>query len=153
MTRVRAYGGDDATHAGSSGTAAVTVQPTSAADCRNGGWRNYGFRNQRQCVRFVGGLGKTARCAGQKPTIVGTDGAETLRGTNGDDVIVAGGGGDTVVGLKGDDLICGGGGADELRGKGGDDTLRGGPGKDELQGGRGLDRCRGGGGANSKRHC
>jgi len=48
------YGGD-ATHAGSSGTTAVTVEPTSTADCRHGGWRNYGFQNQRQCIQFVTG--------------------------------------------------------------------------------------------------
>jgi hypothetical protein len=22
-------------------------------DCKNGGWRDYGFRNQGQCIRFV----------------------------------------------------------------------------------------------------
>jgi hypothetical protein len=27
--------------------------PTSAADCKNGGWQNYGFRNQGQCIQFV----------------------------------------------------------------------------------------------------
>jgi Ca2+-binding RTX toxin-like protein len=95
----------------------------------------------------------TAACGGQGATVVGTDGADDLRGTNRDDVIAAGGGADTVVGLRGDDLVCGGGGADELRGKGGDDALRGGSGKDELQGGGGSDRCRGGGGSDSKRQC
>jgi hypothetical protein len=57
-TITASYGGDDATHAASSGTAAVTVQPTSKADCRQGGWQNYGFQNQGQCFQFVtGGLG------------------------------------------------------------------------------------------------
>jgi len=51
------YGGD-AGHAGSSGTAAVTVRPTSRTDCQHGGWRNYGFSSQSQCIQFVtGGLG------------------------------------------------------------------------------------------------
>jgi hypothetical protein len=51
------YGGDT-THAGSSGTTTVTVQPTTRADCQHGGWQNYGFQNQRDCVQFVnGGLG------------------------------------------------------------------------------------------------
>jgi hypothetical protein len=49
------YGGDS-THAGSSATAAVAVQPTSDADCRHGGWQNYGFQNQRQCIQFVNGF-------------------------------------------------------------------------------------------------
>ena len=48
----------DPTHTASSGTATVTVQPTTKADCRHGGWRNYGFQNQGQCFQFVtGGLG------------------------------------------------------------------------------------------------
>jgi hypothetical protein len=33
----------------------VTVRPTSKADCQHGGWRNYGFQNQGQCIQFVGG--------------------------------------------------------------------------------------------------
>jgi len=37
-TITASYGGD-AIHTGSSGTAAVRVQPTSKADCRHGGWR------------------------------------------------------------------------------------------------------------------
>jgi hypothetical protein len=50
--------GGDAIHTGSSGTAAVRVQPTSKADCQYGGWRNYGFQSQGQCIQFVtGGLG------------------------------------------------------------------------------------------------
>ena len=147
------YGGGDATHAASSGTAAVTVQPTSKADCRGGGWRNYGFQNQRQCIQFVGGLRKTAVCAGQKPTIVGTSRSDRLRGTNGDDVIDAGGGNDKVVGLEGDDLVCGAAGSDLLRGSRGDDTLRGGQGSDELVGGRGSNRCRGGRGSDDQHRC
>jgi hypothetical protein len=57
-TITTSYGGDS-THAGSSATAAVAVAPTSNADCRHGGWQNYGFENQRQCIQFVnGGLGE-----------------------------------------------------------------------------------------------
>lgn len=29
------------------------IDPTEKADCRNGGWEGYGFRNQGQCVRFI----------------------------------------------------------------------------------------------------
>ena len=54
-TITASYGGDS-THAGSSATAAVAVQPTSDADCRHGGWQNYGFQNQRQCIQFVNGF-------------------------------------------------------------------------------------------------
>jgi hypothetical protein len=45
----------DVTHAGSDGTAAVTVRPTSRADCQHGGWRNYGFSSQSQCIQSLGG--------------------------------------------------------------------------------------------------
>jgi Big-like domain-containing protein len=48
----------DPAHTASSGTTTVTVQPTTKADCRHGGWKNYGFQNQGQCFQFVtGGLG------------------------------------------------------------------------------------------------
>jgi Ca2+-binding RTX toxin-like protein len=92
-------------------------------------------------------------CAGQLATVVGTGSADTLRGTNGDDVIAAKGGDDSVRGLSGDDVVCGGAGADVIRGQGGDDTLRGGHGTDELRGGGGSNRCRGGKGSDSKHHC
>jgi large repetitive protein len=59
-TITASYGGDSL-HAGSSGTAPVRVQPTSRADCQHGGWRNYGFQNQGQCIQFAtGGLGAPA---------------------------------------------------------------------------------------------
>jgi len=54
------YGGD-AIHTGSTGTSAVRVQPTSRADCRHGGWRNYGFQNQGQCIQSVNGGGPRGR--------------------------------------------------------------------------------------------
>jgi hypothetical protein len=34
--------------------------PTTKADCKNGGWRDFGFRNQGQCIRFVN-TGKDSR--------------------------------------------------------------------------------------------
>jgi Ca2+-binding RTX toxin-like protein len=148
------YGGD-AMRADSSGTATVTVQPTSPADCKNRGWRNYGFPNQRQCVLFVefGGLPKNATCAGQRATIVGTRGADKLRGTYGDDIIVTGDGDDRVLGSRGGDLVCGGAGADVIRGGRGADTLRGGSGKDGLRGGHGSNECRGGRGSDDRDRC
>jgi hypothetical protein len=90
-------------------------------------------------------------------TVVGTDGADRLRGSRRDDVIcglggddrVSGGGGDDVVfgdagndsieGDDGDDTLYGGEGADRLDGDSGDDVLSGGPGLDRLTGGRGED--------------
>jgi hypothetical protein len=61
-------------------------------------------------------------------TIEGTSSADTLTGTQGDDVICGGGGGDTLRGMEGNDLLKGEGGADRLYGGIGDDTLDGGNG-------------------------
>jgi Ca2+-binding RTX toxin-like protein len=89
--------------------------------------------------------GKAFRCYGRRATIVGTNGANKLRGTNGADVIVARGGKDTVNGGGGKDLICGEGGKDTLRGGAGADQLSGGAAKDVLRGGAGGDLLQGGG--------
>ena len=66
-----------------------------------------------------------ATCGGVKATIVGTDKANTIRGTAKRDVIVARGGNDTIRGLAGNDLICAGDGADTVLGGDGDDRLWG----------------------------
>jgi Ca2+-binding RTX toxin-like protein len=67
-------------------------------------------------------------CFDVDATIVGTDGPDTLTGTDLDDVIAAGDGNDTITGLSGDDVICGGNGAD---------TIDAGPGQDIVDTGRG----------------
>ncbi len=61
---------------------------------------------------------------------LGTAGADTLKGGNGDDVL---------VGLAGNDKLSGGQGGDQLYGGAGNDTLAGGSGKDRLFGGDGVD--------------
>jgi len=35
------------------GAGPVLAQPTTKADCKKGGWVQFGFRNQGQCIRFV----------------------------------------------------------------------------------------------------
>ncbi|UTF55389.1 hypothetical protein [Natronosalvus rutilus] len=35
-------------------------EPESRADCKGGGWKTYGFRNQGQCIRYVN-TGKDSR--------------------------------------------------------------------------------------------
>jgi hypothetical protein len=82
-------------------------------------------------------------CEGQRATIRGTAGADSLVGTDRRDVIWAGGGDDSVFGKDGNDLICGGEGSDRLSGEDGVDGVHGGPGHDELDGGRGDDDLHG----------
>ncbi len=61
-----------------------------------------------------------------------TGGADTIRGTELDDIITAEGGADTVRGNGGDDMIFGGAGGDSLSGGAGDDEISGGGGGDEF---------------------
>ncbi|MGY1743625.1 MULTISPECIES: ExeM/NucH family extracellular endonuclease [unclassified Blastococcus] len=93
---------------------------------------------------LVLGIDLEERCQGLLPTIVGTDGDDTLRGSNGVDVIMGLGGDDTIVGGTGDDVVCGGRGDDVLSGENGADALSGGFGDDRLAGGNGDDRLVGG---------
>jgi len=78
-------------------------------------------------------------CRGRRATIVGTEGPDTLRGTNGNDVIVAFEGADRIATGNGDDVVCAGVGDDTVDTGNGDDDLRGGPGEDALDGGNGRD--------------
>lgn len=82
--------------------------------------------------------------------LVGTDGPDTLRGTNeadnllgksGNDVLLALGGKDNLLGQKGKDWTLGG---NEHRPFGGDKNMVGGPGNDGVQGGLGADTLLGG---------
>ena len=54
--------------------------------------------------------------------MIGSDLANTLTGTAGNDVIYGRGGGDTINGYEGDDYIDGGVGSDKMAGGGGNDT-------------------------------
>jgi sugar lactone lactonase YvrE len=84
------------------------------------------------------------RCAGLIPTVVGTNGPDTLTGSPFADVFSTLGGKDTVKGGGGKDVICGGPGKDKLLGQAGNDRLFGQGGKDTLVGGKGKDRLVGG---------
>jgi Ca2+-binding RTX toxin-like protein len=64
-----------------------------------------------------------AVCDGQRPTIVGTAGPDSLVGTPGDDVIVGLGGDDQIDAGAGNDLVCPGLGDDLVLGGTGNDTL------------------------------
>ncbi|WP_138470291.1 family 16 glycosylhydrolase [Poseidonocella sp. HB161398] len=71
--------------------------------------------------------------------LAGTESAEEIKGTGGDDVIYGLGGDDRLIGRSGHDVLVGGDGDDFLRGDAGNDTLIGGGGYDLLRGQDGAD--------------
>lgn len=88
-------------------------------------------------------------------TLKGTNGADVMRGKgkgdklkgkDGDDGLYGDGGNDKLDGGDGDDHLDGGTGRDVLNGKDGDDTLLGGADSDTLKAGDGDDDLRGGDG-------
>jgi Ca2+-binding RTX toxin-like protein len=106
--------------------------------------------------------GTSATCSGRPATIVGSAGADSLKGTAGPDVIAGRGGTDRIFGGGGDDLICGADGADAIHagsgddkvfGQSGADRLFGDRGDDLLAGGSGSDRCQGGTGTDAPKGC
>ncbi len=70
--------------------------------------------------------GAPPTCKGRPVTILGTDAADNLRGTNHRDVILALDGDDRIDGRGGNDVICGGAGRDQILGGSGADKLFGG---------------------------
>jgi hypothetical protein len=48
-----AGGGGGGGGGGGSGDSDNGANPTDADQCRNGGWAEFGFRNQGQCIRYV----------------------------------------------------------------------------------------------------
>jgi len=104
---------------------------------------------------------------GEGLDIIGTEGADTLFGTNagelidgrggddfisasdGDDLIFGGAGADTIGGGDGDDLILGQGEADLIFAYDGDDMVDGGLGNDIIYSGEGSDTLFGGEGEDS----
>ena len=76
-------------------------------------------------------------CFGKHPTILGTQGNDTLHGTTGSDVIVSLGGNDHITAGQGNDYICAGPGNDNVHGAEDVNHMNGGPGNDWLDGRRG----------------
>ena len=76
--------------------------------------------------------------------IVGTNAADTINGSDGDDIIYGYNGDDTISGGHGHDIIYGGDQSDTVYGGWGNDTLIGGTGDDKLYGEWGDDTLDGG---------
>lgn len=95
-------------------------------------------------VRIKSVIPKTKN--GKTCTIIGSPGADNLRGTSSADVICGFGGDDTISGGKGNDTIDGGTGDDEIFGGSGNDYLFGGNDDDYIDGGNGKDKIIGGDG-------
>lgn len=76
--------------------------------------------------------------------MVGTHGADQLRGLAGNDALYGGAGADRLTGGAGNDVIFGMAGDDTLTGGAGDDTLETGSGNDSAYGGAGNDILVGG---------
>ncbi|MEX0381707.1 hypothetical protein V6X02_00010 [Spiribacter sp. 1M153] len=81
--------------------------------------------------------------------VIGTDGANTVKGSEFGDFVLGAGGADDLFGYEGDDVLLGGAGDDSLFGHAGNDVLIGGAGGDEGYGGAGNDIFVGGAGANT----
>jgi Ca2+-binding RTX toxin-like protein len=87
------------------------------------------------------GVGAVVGAGQQASNVIrGTNKADRLVGTTGDDVILGLRGRDKIRARPGNDKVDGGGGRDRITGKKGDDVLSGGPGRDRIKGGSGDDR-------------
>jgi poly-gamma-glutamate synthesis protein (capsule biosynthesis protein) len=92
---------------------------------------------------------RAVSCEGRRATVLGSHEADTLEGTDGDDVIVGRGGDDLIRSWAGDDVICGGDGDDRIDAGYGTDRVWGGAGDDTLVGRSVLDVLLGGPGADT----
>jgi Ca2+-binding RTX toxin-like protein len=75
---------------------------------------------------------------------LGSDGPNSIDGSNRADLIDARAGDDRVRARDGDDRVLGGEDDDRVNGNKNSDFIDGGPGDDDLEGGKSLDRIRGG---------
>ena len=98
-------------------------------------------------------------CWGRTPTIVGTPGNDTIRGSTPRSDVIHGLGGNDIIILSPDyeedagDWVCGGTGVDYLKGSLGPDHLRGGDGRDYVDGWVGADIAEGSAGHDRVQDC
>ena len=83
---------------------------------------------------------------GEHVVLGGTEVADTLIGSIGDDVLYGDGGNDRLEGGAGNDIINGGAGDDIITDSGGDDNVKAGDGNDVVNGGQGANLVMGGAG-------
>jgi Ca2+-binding RTX toxin-like protein len=83
------------------------------------------------------GVSQRPECYGERITVLGTSGDDSLAGTPRDDVIAGLGGADTIEAAAGDDIVCAGDGDDTISGGPGDDSISGDAGNDTVDGGSG----------------
>lgn len=88
---------------------------------------------------------------GGNDTLVGGDGFNYLRGFAGDDLIIGGNDVDVIGGEEGDDIIRAGGGDDFIVSNEGDDSVLGGAGNDLIETSLGEDTLHGGAGNDTLR--
>ena len=93
---------------------------------------------------LVGGaaFGATRHCDGGR--CKGTDEADKIYVSEGDDVVFADAGSDKVFGRGGEDVLKGDSDDDHVYGEEDNDRVKGGPGRDMVFGGPGDDMVRGG---------
>lgn len=82
-------------------------------------------------------------------TLLGGDGADTITGSAGNELINAGDGADSVIAGDGNDTVLGGDGKDIIDGGTGDDSIDAGDGNDSVTGSDGVDTISGADGADT----
>ena len=103
-------------------------------------WADHGDDVVTVNAALIGDTKSDVRLGHGNDTFGGSgDGADTVRGENGNDEIYAGGGNDSIRGDNGFDILYGDAGADTISGGDGADTLVGGAGIDSMRGGSGDD--------------
>jgi Ca2+-binding RTX toxin-like protein len=88
-------------------------------------------------IPLASGAAKAPTCFGKRPTILGTQHHDSIRGTNGRDVIISFGGHDGIRSRRGNDYVCAGPGDDVVHAAEDVNHMNGGPGDDWLDGRRG----------------
>ncbi len=113
----------------------------------DGGAGNDTLRANNGAVTLLGGEGDDLVTGGNRDDVAdGGAGNDTVRGGNGRDTLEGGAGDDSIDGGNDNDSLSGGEGNDNLQGRNGFDTIDGGDGNDFVNGGNDFDDLSGGAG-------